>query len=262
MGLFSKESCALCGNKAGAMNRTKFGNEQFLCATCAQKISVDNALLNNMTVEDLKEHLAYRQENENLFNNFKKSRTLKAGKHEICISDEQQLWYVINTKVGNIPNVLKFNELVSFDYSENGNSITKGGAGGAAIGGALFGGVGAVVGASVGKKKSKTELTSMRISISLSHRYTKFIQIEFLPFGIKENPGSSSYNNIFKPNVEKVLALLSEISDRAADNNVPVQSTNQGFSAADEILKYKSLLDQGVITQEEFEAKKKQLLDL
>ena len=33
-------------------------------------------------------------------------------------------------------------------------------------------------------------------------------------------------------------------------------------SAADEIRKYKSLLDDGIITQEEFEAKKKQLLNL
>ncbi|WP_035797357.1 SHOCT domain-containing protein [Butyrivibrio sp. MB2005] len=33
-------------------------------------------------------------------------------------------------------------------------------------------------------------------------------------------------------------------------------------SGADEIKKYKELLDNGVITQEEFEAKKKQLLDL
>lgn len=36
----------------------------------------------------------------------------------------------------------------------------------------------------------------------------------------------------------------------------------QHFSAADEILKFKQLLDMGVITQEEFEKKKKQLLDL
>ena len=32
--------------------------------------------------------------------------------------------------------------------------------------------------------------------------------------------------------------------------------------AADDILKYKSLLDAGVITQEEFDQKKKQLLDI
>ena len=36
----------------------------------------------------------------------------------------------------------------------------------------------------------------------------------------------------------------------------------QKSSGADELKKYKDLLDSGVITQEEFDAKKKQLLDL
>lgn len=35
---------------------------------------------------------------------------------------------------------------------------------------------------------------------------------------------------------------------------------NSGYSVADEILKFKSLLDEGVITQEEFDSKKKDLL--
>lgn len=39
-------------------------------------------------------------------------------------------------------------------------------------------------------------------------------------------------------------------------------STNTGISEADEILKYKQLLDDGAITQEEYEAKKKQLLGI
>lgn len=36
---------------------------------------------------------------------------------------------------------------------------------------------------------------------------------------------------------------------------------NPGYSTADEIKKYKELLDSGVITQEEFESKKTQLLN-
>lgn len=40
------------------------------------------------------------------------------------------------------------------------------------------------------------------------------------------------------------------------------KSSSEGFSAADELKKYKELLDSGVITQEEFDAKKKQLLGL
>ncbi|MCD8397554.1 MAG: SHOCT domain-containing protein [Lachnospiraceae bacterium] len=40
----------------------------------------------------------------------------------------------------------------------------------------------------------------------------------------------------------------------------PQPQQNQALSAADEILKYKQLLDDGVITKKEFEKKKKQLL--
>ena len=39
-------------------------------------------------------------------------------------------------------------------------------------------------------------------------------------------------------------------------------SSNSGQSAADELKKYKELLDAGVITAEEFQAKKEQLLKL
>ena len=40
------------------------------------------------------------------------------------------------------------------------------------------------------------------------------------------------------------------------------QQSSQQTSAADEIKKFKELLDMGAITQEEFDAKKKQLLGL
>lgn len=50
-----------------------------------------------------------------------------------------------------------------------------------------------------------------------------------------------------------------EITQDAQYNSA---STTQPFSNADELKKYKELLDMGVITQEEFNAKKKQLLGL
>ena len=43
---------------------------------------------------------------------------------------------------------------------------------------------------------------------------------------------------------------------------VPVSVPAAETSSADELRKYKQLLDEGVITEEEFEAKKKQLLGL
>lgn len=49
---------------------------------------------------------------------------------------------------------------------------------------------------------------------------------------------------------------LTQINERLSDNS------SAAISSADEILKFKKLLDDGVITQEEFDAKKKQLLGL
>ena len=41
-----------------------------------------------------------------------------------------------------------------------------------------------------------------------------------------------------------------------------VRGTGIGLAVADEIIKLKSLMDQGIITPEEFEAKKKELLNI
>ena len=49
---------------------------------------------------------------------------------------------------------------------------------------------------------------------------------------------------------------------REFKENKTVQSSNTNISSADELKKYKDLLDQGIITQEEFDTKKKQLLGL
>lgn len=41
-----------------------------------------------------------------------------------------------------------------------------------------------------------------------------------------------------------------------------IRMQNDGISTADEILKYKGLLDEGIISEEEFEAKKRQLIGI
>ena len=59
--------------------------------------------------------------------------------------------------------------------------------------------------------------------------------------------------------------VLNEVSQLLAENQSSsnIQTTIvESSSNADELKKYKELLDQGIITQEEFDAKKKQLLGL
>ncbi len=64
----------------------------------------------------------------------------------------------------------------------------------------------------------------------------------------------------------ETLALAKEIHEYIERRRTEVKSPQavsvQQVSAADELKKFKELLDMGIITQEEFDAKKKQLLGL
>lgn len=61
---------------------------------------------------------------------------------------------------------------------------------------------------------------------------------------------------------EKAEIIKNYIEERILEASKPKETPQQQSSAADEILKLKQLLDVGAITQEEFEAKKKELLGL
>ena len=54
--------------------------------------------------------------------------------------------------------------------------------------------------------------------------------------------------------------MTEAVAAQPAPTNAPV--FNQETDAADAIAKYKALLDSGAITQEEFDAKKKQILGI
>lgn len=110
-------------------------------------------------------------------------------------------------------------------------------AAGTIIGTVLLPGVGTVVGAAVGAKKKDTSVAELDL-VNIESKQPVTLVIKCDPTKMKElsNFPLSSY----KEEVE----------------------TKQSFSAADELLKFKGLLDADIITQEEFNAKKKELLEL
>lgn len=137
---------------------------------------------------------------------------------------------------------IKYSEIEKIEYigmaaaSGNMSDIIKG----AVTGGLLLGGVGALLGA------------------IQSDKY-------LLAFVLKN--GSEiimGFDNYKKKDVEKFLdrALPSEVifdkQMRTRKNETKPEST---ISVADELLKYKQLLDMGALTQEEFDKKKAELLN-
>lgn len=151
--------------------------------------------------------------------------------------------------------IYDFSDILSFELIENDNSVTSGGLGSAIVGGALFGAAGAVTGAVVGPKKTVGVCKNMRIKVTLKNASKPMVMIDFVQSPVKTN--TSQYEKA-QENAHNVLSLLQIICNSQEKNT----SGATPSSNADEIMKYKELLDAGAITQEEYEAKKKQLLGL
>ena len=75
MGLFDKKYCDICGEKIGLLGNRKLENGN-LCKNCAQKLSPWFSDRRNSTVEEIKEQLAYREENKERVTVFHMTRTL------------------------------------------------------------------------------------------------------------------------------------------------------------------------------------------
>ena len=137
------------------------------------------------------------------------------------------------------------------DYQmENGKGVSVGGA----IAGAMVAGsAGMVIGATKDRNKSTISSTTK----DNRKCYIYYIENDIEKCLILQETGG--YQG--KP-VEFYNYMLEHIPGKSQDMFVRTQLTPQKEDKADEILKYKKLLDAGAITEEEFMTLKKRLLDL
>ena len=173
-------------------------------------VSMDDSMLPFQSVDDIKKHLAYRESNLRSFRDFTVSREIRVGTLFFRVDDGRQLWYCAAKKDANPP-LFKFDEVLNYELTEDGETIIKGGLGRAVVGGALFGGVGAVVGGITGKKKGKQVVKSMRLRISLRNPYTTSMVLDFIPNGIECKVGSFTYN-AYKQDTNAVMAILDNMA--------------------------------------------------
>ncbi|MFA9375779.1 MAG: SHOCT domain-containing protein [Lachnotalea sp.] len=256
MGLFNNEKCITCGGKLNALTKAKCASGS-ICSSCLS-ICSPNYMSNiqNKSLEDIKQHMDYMKDNQSLYSNFKATDTV--GKL-LFVDKINRLFYVSDSTLklyNKIPVVYSFDNILDYEVSLDGETITKGGAslGRAVVGGVLFGGVGAIIGGSTGKRKQKEVIKKMYIKISLNHTYDTYAQLNLITTDTKK--GSLLYN-LMTESANKIIAIFDSITASSSS----VQSTNS-MAAADAILKYKELLDVGAITEEEFKAKKAELLNI
>lgn len=158
---------------------------------------------------------------------------------------------------------ISYSDVVGAELQENGKTthglnIARG------IGlGLATGGYGAIAGlVTGGKKKQKVELT-----IVIKFKNRKDEKIEYYKGKIKGT--DAVYRESTVPKAVALVDLINSFPQKALNksnnqlSNGPISATQSSpADPLDEIKKLKGLLDIGAITQEEFDAKKKQLLDL
>lgn len=173
--------------------------------------------------------------------------------HFIAINDKKQ----VSFPESGLPEKRFYIINISFTPNITETIHTKGHAGSALAGGLLAGGVGAVIGASR-KKDSKIEKTEHKaltyltlVDVNLKETYALQLFMDTAKF--------NELNNLYTLSDFELQNLQNELG-KIEDDAKNVDNTNEPIEKRLERLK--SLLDKDLITKQDYESKKKQILGI
>ena len=194
-------NCAVCGKRITILSKIWEGgrkfDDNFICGSCVEKAGVWGINFSNSrgAIEIIKKRITD-------FNMFNATRQIESY---IKIDDNNK-FIKIEGKA------FKFSDILSYDFTMDGETIKKGGGAkavsNAIVGGVLFGGVGAIAGAAMGLPKNKEQCTSMKINVQLKDCVFKNVAINFVTFPVKVD------GIIFKgaiDNARKCCTILDEV---------------------------------------------------
>ena len=287
MALFGNpdKKCILCGKSPGS-HKHPAANGRFLCDKCAVECGYEKIFFSLTPVEkitpervqrDHDNHIQRIEDNKIAYKEFKP--TVKFDK--LIFFDTAKLeFYTPDTLLANTktPIVYKYDQVIDCDVIVAEGSLTqtisttrtKSGIGKAVMGGILFGGIGALSGAAASNSKSSGMSTSREIKVAneltiqiktndISH---PIVTVSLLDKELKVDSKKFQKIKAVSDDIFKIFKAIADnnrgIFDVEDDDTVDADTAG----LVDEIRKYKSLMDQGIITEEEFSEKKKQLLGL
>lgn len=267
--LTSKDKgCSWCGKKSGLFGPKYNYKEGYLCYECAKKFFLTNSVvtndsiaknLKNMTKEECDRYLEQVHDLRMRIDNFSPTYRLKT---RIQFDDDTET-LMLEEEDWTKTQFIKYNQIVDFELLENGGSLAKGGVGRALVGGVLFGSTGAIVGSTTRKQKKLCESLCIKLTLKDFEEPSYYINFIEKPVDV----GSEYYKDV----VKKAQDMMSKLQLITSSMSAPVQEDtgkSMGGSAetnADpiaEIRGYKALYDEGILTEEEFQQKKKQILGI
>ena len=156
----------------------------------------------------------------------------------------------------------KFSDLINYEVYENGHSKVKGRAGSALIGGAFFGLGGLIVGSSMSRNINE-KCNQLKLIIRLNDFDFPQIMITYVD-NVDWDKNGWTYRNM-KENLQSVCSMLEFMLNEKTleqSSTVKQEESHAKKSNKEQLQELKEMLDDGLITQEDFEQKKKQILGL
>lgn len=271
MGLFDKPivTCGVCGKEIGKKEkRWALKDGSFICPDCQAPFGKLNGSKGFITYSkeefiDLRSKaVAYNElllNNKNVYNSLSVNQVVE---NLVFFDDEKKKWYYDSgqraflyfNEDAAIPFVFNYDDILEITIAKGKKSISSTsttrkvkGIRKAVVGGLIAGSTGAIIGGMMAHNQTSTN------SVEDQTYYVNIlIDGEEQPLII---PCTSEQM------AESIrLAIVNRMNDAITEETKA--SDSQTVSSADEIRKYKALLDDGIITQEEFDEKKKQLLDI
>lgn len=113
MGLFSRKVCDICNGDIGLLGNRKLSDGN-LCKQCAQKLSPWMTDRRQSTVEEIRQHLAYRAKNKALLNSVHPTVVMGGGSVKVYIDENAGCFFVTgnsNWRDGN-PDIIALSQVI------------------------------------------------------------------------------------------------------------------------------------------------------
>ncbi|MEG1999354.1 MAG: SHOCT domain-containing protein [Bacteroidales bacterium] len=262
MGLFSNKDkgCPICGGATPRLLAKKFEGQP-ICSKCANQILTDNEKVKSWTMEELQKHLQARAQNKAMVDGFTPTRIVEYD-HEAVIDDTKQLFYIKEWTVDNPP-VFRFEDISGFNIELGFHTVESWSRGMTRVPFqpvqlGVMGGVAALAEAFSDKEKD-SEYETLKVTLKVNTPYLH--EYELCNLSVS-GEGRVAFANDIALEMAKVNIICNLIVSLTEGTLVGDDRQSPATDPADDIVKYKNLLDSGIITQEEFDQKKKQLLGI
>lgn len=299
MGLFTKkEPCAICGGKVKGLLPWKIEG-QYVCDSCHGVVDVQKDK-EDMTMEQFRQYRAFREENQALKDQFTISQKVDFGAFDTkLVFDFDHRLFCMDQHLGKT--VFRGGEIKSFVIQEDGAPIFEGGPQGLARYESIVPERLTMMAPQLNQILMQKQLEDQlnvgrdpdhrpaprfydipepfkkfQVSIYVDHPYWSLLECDRSgPTFDNDYPDVNDYMNRYQEGYW-LMENLAQCLMTVAFPDAPAEGAQQGAQqetqpaaaaapaqdAVSQLKQYKQLLDDGVITQADFDAKKKQLMGL